>query len=132
MLLKKRGEIINQFTKNNIISRGEKFFDSPQKIKKSTLEKTEESFFEPIEVSKDKLDSIKLKIFGDKNLSTTIDKERYTQSDVNGLLNKISSKSISRDEAINSYNDIVEKSEKIARLRLTENQQKFLEIINSF
>ena len=132
VLLKKRGEIINQFTKNNITSRGEKFFDSPQKIKKSTLEKTEESFFEPIEVSKDKLDSIKLKIFGNKNLSTTIDKERYTQSDVNGLLNKISSKSISRDEAINSYNDIVEKSEKIARLRLTENQQKFLEIINSF
>ena len=83
-------------------------------------------------MSKDKLDSIKLKIFGNKNLSTTIDKERYTQSDVNGLLNKISSKSISRDEAINSYNDIVEKSEKIARLRLTENQQKFLEIINSF
>ena len=36
VLIKKRGEIINQFTKKNIISRGEKFFDVPKKIEKST------------------------------------------------------------------------------------------------
>ena len=36
LLLEKRGEIIDQFTKNNITSRGVKFFDAPEKIKKST------------------------------------------------------------------------------------------------
>ena len=58
-------------------------------------------------MSKDKLDSIKLKAFRNKNLSTTIDKERYTLSDVNDLVNKIHSNS--NDEVINSYNDIAEK-----------------------
>ena len=41
------------------------------------------------------------------------------------------SKSISKDEAINNYNDIAEKGEKIAKLRQRKNRQKFLEIINS-
>ena len=112
MLLKKREEIINQFTKNNKISMGEKFFETPKRIEKSTWKKAEESVFEPIEVSKDKLDSIKLNIFRNKNLSTTIDKERYTLSDKNYLVNKIESKSISRDETINIYNDIVKKVKK--------------------
>ena len=58
-------------------------------------------------MSKDKLDSIKLKAFRNKNLSTTIDKERYMLSDVNDLVNKIHSNS--NDEVINSYNDIAEK-----------------------
>ena len=53
VLLIQRGEIIDQFTKSNIIY---------------TPEKT-------IEVSKDKLDSIKLKIFRNKNLSSTITKK---------------------------------------------------------
>ena len=63
-------------------------------------------------MSKDKLDSIKLNIFRNKNLSTMIDKERYTLSDKNYLVNKIESKSISRDETINIYNDIVKKVKK--------------------
>ena len=63
-------------------------------------------------MSKDKLDGIKLNIFRNKNLSTTIDKERYTLSDKNYLVNKIESKSISRDETINIYNDIVKKVKK--------------------
>ena len=117
MLLEKRGEIIDPFTKNNIISRGEKVFDAPKKILKSTPKKTEESVFEPIEVSKDKLDSIKLKVFRNKKLVTSIDKERYTLSDVNDLVNKIERKSISRDGAINSSNNIVKKGEKIETLR---------------
>ena len=114
MLLKKREEIINQFTKNNIISTGEKYFEAPKRIEKSTPKKAEESVFELIEVSKDKLDSIKLNIFRNKNLSTTIDKERYTPSDKNYLVKKIESKSISRDETINIYNDIVKKVKRIA------------------
>ena len=124
MLLEKRGEIIDPFTKNNIISRGEKVFDAPKKILKSTPKKTEESVFEPIEVSKDKLDSIKLKVFRNKKLVTSIDKERYTLSDVNDLVNKIERKSISRDGAINSSNNIVKKGEKIETLRQTRNRKK--------
>ena len=58
-------------------------------------------------MSKDKLDSTKLKISKNKNLSTTTIKERYRLSDVNDLVNKIESKSISKDEATNSYNNIV-------------------------
>ena len=40
MFLKKRGELIDQFSKNNIISKDEKFYDAPEKIKKSTPEKS--------------------------------------------------------------------------------------------
>ena len=38
MLLKKRGELIDQFSKNNIISMGEKFYDAPKKNKESISE----------------------------------------------------------------------------------------------
>ena len=122
LFLEKRTEIIEQFTKNNIISRGENFFGAPKKILKSTPKKPEDSAFERLKVSKDKLDNIKLKTFRNKNLSTTIGKERYALSDVNDLVNKIISKSIRKDEAINSYNDIVKKGERIARQ--TQNRQK--------
>ena len=74
-------------------------------------------------VSKDKLESIKLKIYKNKNFST--------MNGVNDLVMKIDSKSISRDEAINSYNDVSKKGEKIAKLRQTKNRPKFWEIINS-
>ena len=43
-------------------------------------------------MSKDKLDSIKLQILRNKNLSTTIDKKQYTLSDINDLANKIHKK----------------------------------------
>ena len=80
-------------------------------------------------MSKDKLDSIKLKVFRNKKLVTSIDKERYTLSDVNDLVNKIERKSISRDGAINSSNNVVKKGEKIETLRQTRNRKK-LENIN--
>ena len=64
-------------------------------------------------MSKDKIDSTKLKFSGNKNLSTTIDKERYTLSDVNDLVNKIDSKSISTDKTINSYNDTEKEVKKL-------------------
>ena len=81
---------------------------------------------------KGKLDSIKLKILRNRNLIITIDRERYTLRDINDLVNKIANKSINRDEAINVYNDIAEKSKKLIKLRQTKNGQKVLEIINSF
>ena len=84
MLLIKRGELLDQFAKNNIISKDEKFFDEPKNIEKSTPEK---SFFEQAEVSKDKLNSIELKILRNKKLTTTIDKKQYTMSDINDLVN---------------------------------------------
>ena len=46
-------------------------------------------------------------------------------------LTKKTSKIISRDEVINSYNGIVKKGEKIAELRQTKNRQKSLGIVNS-
>ena len=48
--------------------------------------------FEPIEVSEDMLNSIKLKIFWNKKGSTTIDKKDYTISDKNDLVDKIDKK----------------------------------------
>ena len=104
-----------------------RIFDAPKKIEKSTPEK---SFFEPTEVSKDKLNSIKIKILRNKKLTTTIDKTQYTLSDINDLVNKIDSKSISKDETINIYNDIAEKGKKISESRQTPNRQKILDIIN--
>ena len=37
MFLNKRGELIEQFSKNNIISKDEKFYDVPKKVKKAYL-----------------------------------------------------------------------------------------------
>ena len=36
--LKKRGDLIEQFSKNNIISKGEKFHDAPNKSEESISE----------------------------------------------------------------------------------------------
>ena len=46
MLFEKRGEIIEEFVKSNIISRGEKFSDAPKNIEKSTPKKPEKIIFE--------------------------------------------------------------------------------------
>ena len=88
VLIKERGKIINQFTKRQYNFKGVRnFLMHLKRLEKVHLKKGE-SFFELIKVSKDKLDSIKLKISRNKHLSTTIDKERYTLSDVNDLINK--------------------------------------------
>ena len=68
-------------------------------------------------MSKDKLNSIKLTILGNKKLNITIDKSQYTISYINDFVNKIDSKRISRNDAINIYNDIAEKGKKIAESR---------------
>ena len=43
MLLIKRGELIDQSLKNDIISKGEKFYDAPKKSEESILEKSEKN-----------------------------------------------------------------------------------------
>ena len=42
MLLIKRGELVEQFSKNNIISMGEKFYDAPKNGEESISEKLEQ------------------------------------------------------------------------------------------
>ena len=59
MLLKKRGELIDQFSKNNIISKVEKFHDDAKKSEESISEKLEQKSDQSIpkwvQVSKDGL-----------------------------------------------------------------------------
>ena len=42
MLLKKKGDLIDQFSKNNIISKGEKFYDTPNNSQESISEKSKQ------------------------------------------------------------------------------------------
>ena len=93
MLLIKRGELIEQFSKNNIISKDEEFYDTPKKSEESISEKLEQKSDQSIpkwvQVSKDRFDFINLKINTNKNLATMIDNKGYTLNDVNKLVNKI-------------------------------------------
>ena len=118
MLLKKRGELIDQFFKNNIISKDEKFYDAPKKSEKSISEKSEQKYDQSIpkwvQVSKDRFNFIKLKINMNKDLATMIDNKRYTLNDANELINKIAEQKIGKNNAIKEYNDLVNKAEQIA------------------
>ena len=77
MFLTKRGELIEQFSKNNIISMGQKVYDAPKKSEESVSEKLEQKSDQSIpkwvQVPKDRFDFIKLKINTNKNLATMID-----------------------------------------------------------
>ena len=48
MLLKKRRELIDQFSKNNIISKGEKYYYAPKKSEESISKKSEQKFDQSI------------------------------------------------------------------------------------
>ena len=104
MLFIKPGELIDQFTKNNIISKSEKFYDAPKKSEESISEKLEQKSDQLIpkwvQVPKDRFDFIKLKINTNKNLVAVIDNKRYTLKDVNELVNKIAEQKISKNNAI--------------------------------
>ena len=134
MLLKKRGELIDQFSKNNIISKNEKFYDAPKKSEKSISEKlkqkSDQSIPNWLQVSKDRFDFIKLQINTNKSLATMINNKRYTLNDANKLINKIGKQRICKNNAIKKYNDLVNKAEKIAELRSTPHRQKMLKIFN--
>ena len=134
MLLTKRGDLIDQFSKNNIISRDEKYYDAPKKGEESILEKLErksdQSISKWVQVSKGRFDFINLNINKNKKLSTVTDKKNYTLNDVNELINKIPEKKIGKNNAIKEYNGFVNKAEQIAELRSTTPRQKMLEMLN--
>ena len=92
-MLKKRGDIINHFAKNNIILRDEKFSDGPKKSEESISgkleQKSDQSIPKWVQVLKDRFDFIKPKINTNKDLATMIDNKRYTLNDANKLVNKI-------------------------------------------
>ena len=134
MLLEKRNELIKQFSKNNIISKGDKFYDALKKSEESIPEKSEQEPDQSIPkwvlVSKDRFDFIKLKINKNKDLATMINGERYTLNDANKLINKIAEKKIGKNSAIKEYNNLVNKAEQIKKLRSTNSRQKMLKIFN--
>ena len=98
MLLIKRGELINQFSKNNMMSKNEKFYDTLKKGEESISEKLEQksdqSISKWVQVPKGRFDFIKLRINTKKNLATMIDNKRYTINDANELVKKIAEKKL--------------------------------------
>ena len=92
----KKNQIINWFTKNNIISKSGKFADAPKKIAESKLkeseQKSDQSISKYVQVPRVRFISIKLKINKNNKLSTTIDNKSYTINDVNNLVNKVAKK----------------------------------------
>ena len=134
MLLKKRGELIDQFWKNNIISMSQKFYGAPKKSEKSISEKSEQKsdqlIFKLVQVPKDKFYFMNVKLNTNKDLATMINNTMYTLNDANELVNKIAEQKISKNNAIKEYNNFVNKAEQIAELRSTEPRQKMLKIFN--
>ena len=98
MLLEKRNGLIEQFSKNNIISKNERLYDTSKKSEESISEKSDQESDQLIpkwvQVSKDRFDFIKLKTNKDKYLATMINGERYTLNDGNKLVNKTAEKKI--------------------------------------
>ena len=134
MLLIKRGDLIEQFSKTNIISKNKKFYDAPKKSEESISEKSEQKSDQSIpkwvQVPKDRFDFIKLKINTNKNLATMINNKRYTLNDAKELVNKIAEQKIGKNNAIKEYNSLVNKAEQITELRSTKPRQKMLKIFN--
>ena len=119
MLLIKAVELIEQFSKNNIISKNEKFYEARKKSEENISEKSEQK---SDQVPKDRFDFIKLKINKNKDLVTTMNTKRYTLNDANKLINKIAEQKIGKNNAIKEYNDLVNKAEQISNLRLTSHR----------
>ena len=62
-------------------------------------------------MSETRFNLIKQIINKNKDLGTTINNRRYTLNDANGLVDKIAEKKISKNKAINFYNnDLVKKA----------------------
>ena len=81
-----------QFSKNNIISKDEKFYDAPKKSEESISmkleQKSNQSIPKWVQVPKGRFDFIKLKINTNKNLATMIDNKKYTLNDANEFVVK--------------------------------------------
>ena len=59
-----------------------------------------------------------------------IDNKRYTLNAVNELVNKIAKQKVGKNNAIKTYNNLVNKANQIAEIRSTSHRQKMLEIFN--
>ena len=98
ILLKKRNDLLEQFSKNNIISMGEKIYDAPTRSEESTsgkLErKSDQSIPKWVQVSENRFNFIKLKINKNKKIGTTIDKNNHTLNNAYELINKIAGKKL--------------------------------------
>ena len=133
MLLIKRGELIDQSLKNDIISKGEKFYDAPKKSEESisgkSEQKSDQSIPKWVQVSKDRFNFIKLKVNMNKRLATMIGNQRYILNDTNELVNKIAEQNIGKNNAIKAYNNLVNKAEQISELRSTSHRQKCLKYL---
>ena len=70
-----------------------------------------------MQVSEERFKIIKIEINENKDLSTTIDKKRYTTNDANKLVNKIAEQKIGKNNVIKAYNNSVNKVEQITELR---------------
>ena len=130
-MVKKRGDIINQFTKKNIISKSKKFFEANEKITESVAEQSDRSISSWVKVWEERFNLIKQIINENKDLGTTINNKRYTLNDANDLVNKITKKKkIGKNKTINFYNNLVEKLKQIWKLRPTPPRQKMLELFS--
>ena len=74
-------------------------------------QKSDQSIPKWVQVPKDRFDFIKLKINTNKNLATMIDNKRYTLNDVKELMNKIGEQKIGKNNAIEEYNNLVNKAD---------------------
>ena len=77
-----------------------------------------------MQVSEDRFNFIKLKINEKKDLATMIGNKRYILNDVNELVNKTAKQKIGKNNAIKAYNNLVNKAEQIAELRLLHIDKK--------
>ena len=93
---KKRNDLLEQFSKNNIISMGDKFYDAPkrseERISEKLGKKSDQSIPKWVQVSENRFNFIKLKINKNKKLGTKIDKNNYTLNNAYKLINKIAEK----------------------------------------
>ena len=65
-----------------------------------------------------------------KKLSTMINNERYTLNDVSNLITKTDEKKDDKNNAIEEYNDLVNKANEIKKLKSTKHRKKMLEMFN--
>ena len=97
-LVKKRSDIINQFTKGNINTKSKKLFDAPDQITESvkeqkSKEESDRSIPNCLKVSDKRFNIIKQIINENKDSGTTTNDKRYTLNDANDLVNMIAKKS---------------------------------------
>ena len=69
-------------------------------------------------MSEDRFNFIKLKISGKKDLVTMIDNKKYTLNDANELVNKIAKQKIGKDNAIKTYNNLVDNAKKNRKCKI--------------